>query len=188
MGRATIAAVRMLLVMTVLVGLAYPLAVFGVGRVVYTDRAEGSLVEREGRPVGSSLIGQAFEGPAWFVGRPDAYDPAASGPSNLGPTNPELGAAVRERLEAAGPDGAGPDGEVLADAVTSSASGLDPHISPAYARAQAARVGEARGLDLDDVLALIDEHTQGRTLGVLGEPRVHVLELNLALDEVAPAP
>lgn len=182
MGRATIAAARMLLVMTVLVGVLYPLAVLGVGRVAFADRAEGSLVERDGRVVGSSLIGQAFEGPAWFVGRPDAYDPAASAPSNLGPTNAELGAAVEERLEAAGLDG-----EVPADAVTSSGSGLDPHISPAYARAQAARVAEARGLDLDAVLALIDEHTQGRTFGFLGEPRVHVLALNLALDEVAPA-
>jgi K+-transporting ATPase ATPase C chain len=173
----------MLLVMTVLVGVAYPLVVVGVGKVAFADRAEGSLIEREGRVVGSSLIGQAFEGPAWFMGRPDAYDPAASAPSNLGPTNPELGAAVLERLEAAGLDG-----DVPGDAVTGSGSGLDPHISPAYARAQAPRVAEARGLDLDAVLALIEEHTRDRTFGFLGEPRVHVLELNLALDEVAPAP
>jgi len=186
MGRATVTALRMLTVLTVLVGLLYPLAVWGIGRAAFVDRADGSLVDRDGVVVGSSLIGQAFEGPAWFVGRPDAFDPAASAPSNLGPTNPELGAAVAERLEAIREaDG---DAPVPVDAVTASGSGLDPHIGPAYARLQAPRVAEARGLELRDVMALIEEHTDGRTMGFMGEPRVHVLELNLALDELAPLP
>ncbi len=187
MGRATLSALRMLLVMTVMVGVLYPLAIWGVGRVAFSDRADGSLVTRDGVVVGSSLIGQAFEGPEWFVGRPDAYDPAASAPSNLGPTNPELGAAVSERLDAIeAADGIASD--VPVDAVTGGGSGLDPHISPAYARLQAPRVAEARGLDIDEVIALIERHTQGRTLGFLGEPRVNVLQLNLALEELAPLP
>lgn len=185
MGRATIIAIRMLLVLTVLLGALYPLAVFGVARLAFAHRADGSLIERDGEVVGSSLVGQAFEGPEWFVGRPDAFDPSASGPSNLGPTNPALGAAVRERLTETGLEEADLD-VVPADAVTSSGSGLDPHISPAYARLQAPRVAESRGLELAEVMALIAEHTQGRTLGFLGEPRVHVLELNLALDDLAP--
>ncbi|MET0800584.1 MAG: K(+)-transporting ATPase subunit C [Actinomycetota bacterium] len=187
MGRAIVSALRMLTVMTVVVGLLYPLAIWGVGQVAFSDRADGSLVARDGVVVGSSLIGQAFEGPEWFVGRPDAYDPSASAPSNLGPTNPELGAAVSERLvaiEAA--DGVGAD--VPVDAVTGGGSGLDPHISPAYARLQAPRVAEARGLDIDEVIALIERHTEGRTLGFLGEPRVNVLQLNLALEELASLP
>lgn len=185
MGRATITSIRMLLVLTVVLGVLYPLAVSGVGRLAFADRADGSFIDRDGEAVGSSLIGQAFEGPAWFVGRPDAFDPAASGPSNLGPTNPALGTVVRERLEGLG---VGDSDVVPADAVTTSGSGLDPHISPAYARLQAPRVAEARGLDPAEVIALIEEHTQGRTLGFLGEPRVSVLELNLALDDLAPRP
>jgi K+-transporting ATPase ATPase C chain len=186
MGRAIVSALRMLLVLTFVAGVLYPLAIWGVGRVVFSDRADGSLVTHEGEVVGSSLIGQAFEGPAWFVGRPDAFDPAASAPSNLGPTNPELGAAVSERLDAIRlSDGAT---DVPVDAVTGSGSGLDPHISPAYARLQAPRVAEARGLEVSDVMALIDEHTEGRTFGFLGEPRVNVLRLNLALEELAPLP
>ncbi|HEY5904995.1 MAG TPA: potassium-transporting ATPase subunit KdpC [Actinomycetota bacterium] len=186
MGRAIVSALRMLLVLTVVVGVLYPLAVWGVGRVAFSDRADGSLLSRDGEVVGSSLIGQAFEGPGWFIGRPDAFDPAASAPSNLGPTNPELGAAVSERLDSIkSSDGAS---EVPVDAVTGSGSGLDPHISPAYARLQAPRVAEARGLEVSDVMALIDEHTEGRTFGFLGEPRVNVLRLNLALEELAPLP
>jgi len=186
MGRATVSAIRMLLVLTVVVGVLYPLAIWGVGGVAFSDRADGSLVTRDGEVVGSSLIGQAFEGPAWFAGRPDAYDPAASAPSNLGPTNPELGAAVSERLDAIrSSDGAA---EVPVDAVTGSGSGLDPHISPAYARLQAPRVAGARGLELGDVMTLIEEHTEGRSFGVLGEPRVNVLGLNIALEELAPLP
>ena len=184
MGRAIVSALRMLVVLTVVVGVLYPLAIWGVGRVAFSDRADGSLLARDGEAVGSSLIGQAFEGPGWFIGRPDAFDPAASAPSNLGPTNPELGAAVSERLDSIkSSDGVS---EVPVDAVTGSGSGLDPHISPAYARLQAPRVAEARGLELSDVMALIDEHTEGRTFGFLGEPRVNVLELNIALEELAP--
>jgi potassium-transporting ATPase KdpC subunit len=186
MGRAIVSALRMLLVLTFVAGVLYPLAIWGVGRVAFSDRADGSLVTHDGEVVGSSLIGQAFEGPAWFVGRPDAFDPAASAPSNLGPTNPELGAAVSERLDAIrSSDGAS---EVPVDAVTGSGSGLDPHISPAYARLQAPRVAEARGLEVSDVMALIDEHTEARTFRFLGEPRVNVLRLNLALEELAPLP
>jgi K+-transporting ATPase ATPase C chain len=186
MGRAIVSAVRMLLVLTVVVGVLYPFAIWGVGRIAFSDLADGSFVTHDGEVVGSSLIGQAFDGRAWFVGRPDAFDPAASGPTNLGPTNPELGAAVSERLDAIrSSDGAS---EVPVDAVTGSGSGLDPHISPAYARLQAPRVAEARGLELGDVMTLIEEHTEGRTFGFLGEPRVNVLGLNIALEELAPLP
>lgn len=187
MVRAIVPALRMLAVMTVVVGMLYPLAIWGVGRLAFSDRADGSLVMADGEIVGSALIGQAFEGPEWFTGRPDAYDPAASAPSNLGPTNPALGDLVSERLEAivAGND---VESDVPVDAVTGSGSGLDPHISPAYARLQAPRVAEAVGLDLREVMALIDEHTTGRTFGFLGEPRVHVLELNLALVASASSP
>lgn len=187
MARATLSALRMLVVMTVMVGVLYPLTIWGVGRLAFADRAEGSLVMADGEIVGSVLIGQAFEGLAWFIGRPDAYDPAASAPSNLGPTNPALGEAVSDRLEEIVP-GTGVEAGVPVDAVTGSGSGLDPHISPAYARLQAPRVAEATGLDLGEVMTLIDEHTTGRTFGFLGEPRVLVLELNLALAASAPAP
>jgi K+-transporting ATPase ATPase C chain len=187
MLRATLTGARMLVVMTVLTGLVYPLAVWGVGRTAFPWRADGSFVMRDGEVVGSSLLGQRFDGPAWFHGRPDAFDPAASGPSNLGPTNPALGEAVSQRLLGLAPDLV--EGEAVpVEAFTSSASGLDPHISPAYARVQAPRIADARGLEVDDVIALIDEHTDGRTAGVLGEPRVNVLALNLALDDAAPMP
>ncbi|HEY6568341.1 MAG TPA: potassium-transporting ATPase subunit KdpC [Actinomycetota bacterium] len=184
MRRSLIAALRMLVVLTVLLGIAYPLVITGIGQGLFKDRADGSFVESNGTVVGSSLIGQSFEGPEWFIGRPDAYDPAASAPSNLGPTNPELGKAVEERIDAISAADA-PTGAIPVDAVTSGSSGLDPHISPAYAALQAPRVAEARGLDLDRVLALIEEHTEGRTFGFLGEPRVNVLSLNLALEGLA---
>ena len=184
MLRSVLTSLRMLVVVTIVVGVAYPLAVWGIGQVAFSSRANGSLVTVNGEPVGSSLIGQSFEGPQWFVGRPDAFDPSASAPSNLGPSNPALGDAVRERLDAltAADD---PVGSVPVDAVTGSGSGLDPHISPAYARLQAPRVAAARGLPVTDVLALIDAHTEGRTWGFLGEPRVNVLLLNLALEGLA---
>jgi potassium-transporting ATPase KdpC subunit len=179
-----IAGLRMLLVLTVLLGIAYPLAITGIGQGLFKDRADGSLVETGSATVGSELIGQTFEGPEWFVGRPDAYDPAASAPANLGPNNPELGAAVKERV-AAVTEADAPEGSIPVDAVTGSGSGLDPHISPAYAELQAPRVADARGLELDRVLMLIDEQTEGRTLGFLGEARVNVLLLNLALERIA---
>ena len=188
MRRQIFPAIVVFLALTVLTGIAYPLAVTGVSQLAFNAEANGSLIERDGRVIGSSLIGQAFEGRRYFQPRPsaagDGYDAMSSSASNLGPTNPMLLDAVRERLDAyrelndvtAGT-------EVPIDAVTSSGSGLDPHISSANARLQAPRVAEARGLDLADVLELIDKHTAGRSLGFLGEPGVNVLELNLALDD-----
>ncbi len=172
---------------TLLTGAVYPLAVTLVGQLVFPRQAGGSLIERDGRVVGSRLIGQPFADPRYFWGRlsattPVAYDGMASGGSNLGPLNPALVAQARARiaaLRAADPEAHGP---VPVDLVTASGSGLDPEISPAAAEFQAARVAHARGLGIDVVRRLIREHTRGRTLGVLGEPRVDVLELNLALD------
>lgn len=188
MRRQLLPAVRMLLVLTVLTGLLYPLAMTGIGQTVFGAKADGSLVEdASGTVVGSSLIGQAFEGDQWFQPRPsaagDGYDPTSSSSSNLGPTNPELLDAVAERVEAyRAANGLSATATVPVDAVTASGSGLDPQISVANARLQAARVAEARGLSADEVDTLIDEHTQPRALGFLGEPGVNVLELNLALD------
>jgi K+-transporting ATPase ATPase C chain len=172
----------MFLVLTVVLGLGYPLVTTLVAQLTMSHRANGSLVERDGVPVGSELIGQSFDGPRWFWGRPDAFDPTASGPSNLGPTNAALAEAVQERLSAlSDPVAASPP----IDAVTTSGSGLDPHISPAFARAQAPRVAEARGLDLAEVLALVDSSTEPPELGFLGAERVNVLLLNLALEDLA---
>lgn len=181
-------AVRLLVVMTVLLGVVYPVAVWAVGRLV-PARADGSLVTGPtGAVVGSSLIGQSFTGPQWFWPRPSAagqgYDPLASGGSNLAADNPDLVTAVQTRRSAvAAADGVTPS-QVPPDAVTASGSGLDPDISPAYAREQAARVARARGLSVQAALALVDAHTQGRILGFVGEPRVDVLELNLALERI----
>lgn len=190
MRRQLLPAVRMLLALTLLCGLAYPLVVTGAAQVAFRHQAEGSLVEVDGEPVGSALLGQAFTRPEYFHPRPsaagDGYDATASGASNLGPTHPDLLAAVSDRVDAYRADnGLAADQPVPVDAVTASASGLDPHISVANARLQAARVAEARGLAIGDVLALVDDHTDGRVLGVLGEPGVIVLELNLALDEAS---
>ena len=186
--RQTWAALRMLIVMTALVGLAYPLAMTGLAQVVFPDHADGSVVERDGLAVGSSLIGQSFDGrPEYFQSRPsaagDGYDPLASSASNLGPEHPDLIAAIEERRQAAAAlDGTDPE-EVAPDALLASGSGLDPHISPAYAEQQVARIARERGLSEDAVRALVDEITGGRMLGFLGEPHVNVLRLNLALDE-----
>ncbi len=187
MRRQLVPALRILAVLTVLCGLLYPLLVTGVAQAAFGDRADGSLVRNaQGEVVGSSLLGQAFDGDEWFQPRPsaagDGYDGSSSGSSNLGPTNPELLDAVAERVAAyRTANDLAPDAEVPVDAVTASGSGLDPHISLANARLQAPRVAEARGLPLDDVLALVDEHTDGRSLGFLGEPGVNVVTLNLAL-------
>jgi K+-transporting ATPase ATPase C chain len=182
------AALRALLVLTVLVGLAYPLAVTGVAQIAFSHEADGSLVRRDGVVVGSSLLGQHIDGPEWFHPRPsaagDGYDAKSSGPSNLGPSNRELLDSVEERVDAYRTEnGLDADESVPVDAVTASASGLDPHISVANARLQAPRVAEARGIPASQVLRLIDEHTMHRALGFLGEDAVNVLELNLALDE-----
>lgn len=186
--RQTWTAIRALLILTVVLGVGYPAVVLGLGQLALPAQANGSLVEVDGEVVGSSLIGQAFDGDRWFHSRPsaagDGYDGAASSGSNYGPRNGDLLAAIEERraaIEQA--DGAEP-GEIPADAVTASASGLDPHISPEYALLQVDRVAEARGLDANAVRALVADHTNARDLGYLGEPRVNVLELNIALAEL----
>ncbi len=189
MRRQLLPALVAFLALTVLTGVAYPLVVTGIAQVVFPKRADGSLVERDGVVVGSSLIGQQFAGPRYFHPRPsaagDGYDAMSSSASNLGPTNEDFLAEVGQRIEAYRGENGLQDGDVVpADAVTASGSGLDPHISPENARLQAARVADARGLTEDEVLELVDEHTEGRSLGFLGEPGVNVLELNLALDSV----
>lgn len=178
-------ALRLLLLMTLIVGIAYPLLMFAVGRLV-SGSSDGSYVrDASGVVVGSALIGQQFEGEEWFWPRPsaagDGYDALSSGGSNLAADNPDLVAAVGERQAvAAAADGVRPQ-DVPADAVTASGSGLDPDISPEYARQQVARVATARGLQPDVVAGLVDAAIQGRILGFIGEPRVNVLQLNLAL-------
>lgn len=174
----------MLLVMSLALGVVYPLLVTAGAQGLFGHRANGSMVTVGGAAVGSELLGQPFTGPGWFHPRPGDYDPTASGPSNLGPTNPALGDAVRGALDTVSASDR-PSGSVPVDAVTGSGSGLDPDISPAYARLQAPRVAAARGLDLADVLSLIDARTEGRTFGFLGEPHVNVLLLNLALERLA---
>jgi len=187
MRRQLLSALVVAAVMTVVLGLAYPLLVTGVAQVAFPNRADGSLVRLDGRVVGSRLIGQSFSSPGYFHSRPsaagDGYDGASSAASNLGPSSPDLADAVKERAAAyRAENGLPAAAPVPVDAVTASASGLDPHISPENARLQAPRVARARGISLDRVLALVDRHTDGRTLGVLGEPAVNVLELNLAVD------
>ncbi|MDM7831327.1 potassium-transporting ATPase subunit KdpC [Cellulomonas edaphi] len=186
------AGLRVLLVLSVLLGVAYPLAMTGVGQALFAWQANGSLLTAAGartsdrsQAVGSALIGQQFEGDAWFYPRPsvagDGYDTLASAGSNLGPLSTDLLATVEERrAQVAAEDGVAP-GRVPPDAVTASGSGLDPDISPAYARLQVARVAAARGVPAADVATIVDRLVVGRDLGVLGEPRVNVLRLNLAL-------
>ncbi len=186
-------ALTMVLLLTVLTGLIYPLTVTGIAQVFFPDQANGSLIVREGKVIGSKLIGQHFDKPEYFWGRPSAtapfpYNAAASGGSNLGPSNPVLIDAVKTRvttLRAADP---GNDLPIPVDLVTASGSGLDPHISPAAALYQAKRVARVRGLDENSVLALVSTHTEGRQFGLLGESRVNVLMLNLALDALATEP
>jgi potassium-transporting ATPase KdpC subunit len=188
--RQIIPAIVAFVAFTGLVGLLYPLAITGIAQVAFPSRADGSLVEQDGRVVGSSLIGQDFSGPQYFHPRPssagDGYDAMSSSASNLGPSNPELLQEVRKRLRVyRAENGVPPSQEVPADAVTGSGSGLDPMISPENARLQAQRVADARGMSLEQVLALVGANTTGRSLGFLGEPGVNVLELNLALDNQA---
>jgi len=212
MRRQLLPAILMMVVFTVLLGLAYPLVVTGIAQGALSDRANGSRLEVDGRVVGSKLLGQTFVEPRYFHGRPSAAGAAASGSdaadpdddtktvpndptdlsqdissgSNWGPTNPDLLAAVKERAAAyRDENGLDDDAEVPVDAVTASASGLDPHISIANARVQAHRIARVRDLPLARINELIDEHTDGRSLGFLGEPGVNVLELNVALDRLA---
>ena len=206
------AALRALLTLTIILGLAYPLVMTGIAQAAFPGNAGGSLVTRDGRTVGSDLIGQTFTRPviadgqpqqdadgnsvvepdlAYFQSRPSAagtgYDPTSTSASNLGPENEELIAAVKQRrAQAAELDGVAPS-QVAPDALLASGSGIDPHISPAYAQQQTARVARERGLTEAEVRNLVVEHTQGRVLGVLGEARVNVLRLNLALDELTGA-
>ena len=176
-------------VFVVLLGVLYPLTAMLIGQVAFGDKADGSLIERDGVVVGSELIGQTFVAPQYFHPRPSAagagYDGSASSGSNYGPLNPDFLTAVSERVAAYRTDnGLSDDVTVPVDAVTASASGLDPHISIANARLQAARVATERGLERETVDALIEEHTDGRSLGFLGEPGVNVVMLNLTLDDL----
>lgn len=186
--RQSLAGLRLLIAFTVLLGLAYPLALTGVGQVVFHHEANGSIVQLSGKEVGSSLIGQDFRGEQWFHSRPSAgdYDALASGATNLGPSSPELLKSIEKAKAAIAKDDGVAPSDVPADAVTSSGSGLDPDISPAYAAIQVARVARARGLSTAEVSRLVAEHTEGRNLGFLGEPVVNVLDLNIALQRVAP--
>ncbi|MBM7411975.1 K+-transporting ATPase ATPase C chain [Clavibacter michiganensis] len=184
-------AVRAMAVLTVVLGVGYTAVVTGVGQLALPAQADGSLVSADGQVVGSSLIGQSFQDsdgdalPEWFQSRPsaagDGYDASASSGSNLGPENDDLVTSIEDRKAAiAESDGVDP-ATIPADALTASASGLDPHISPEYAREQVARIASARGIPEQQVERLVDEHVQGRDLGYLGEPTVNVLELNIAL-------
>ncbi|HKA83179.1 MAG TPA: K(+)-transporting ATPase subunit C [Acidimicrobiales bacterium] len=219
MRAQVLAALRAILVFTVLLGLAYPLAITGVSQLFFNDKADGSLVENaDGEVVGSKLLGQTFTGEEYFHGRPSAagggasgseidvldddgnptgetmlasaddISTAASGGSNLGPTNEDLLATVQDRIDAyRDENGLDANEPVPVDAVTASGSGVDPSISITNARLQAPRVAEARGMDVDEVRALVDDHTSSRSLGFLGEKGVNVLELNIALDELSPS-
>ncbi|MFE2542212.1 potassium-transporting ATPase subunit KdpC [Actinacidiphila glaucinigra] len=197
--RNHVAALRMLLVFTVLLGIAYPLAVTGVAQAAFSDQANGSRITQDGKTVGSSLIGQSFNlpkknpddaeevaqpDPKWFQPRPGGYDPLVTGASNLGPNDEGLVKTIKERRAAVAEfDGVAPE-DVPVDAVTASGSGLDPHISPEYAREQVERVAEARGLDAAAVRKLVEDHVEGRVLDFLGAERVNVVELNQALTEL----
>ncbi len=180
-------ALTMLLLMTVLTGVVYPLTVTGLAQLFFQEQANGSVIVREGKVIGSNLIGQYFDKPEYFWSRPSAttpfpYNAAASGGSNLGPTNPVLIEAVKARVIALRAADPGNDVAIPVDLVTSSGSGLDPHISPAAALYQVKRVARARGLDEAVVRTLLSEHTEERQFKLLGEQRVNVLQLNLALD------
>ena len=180
-------ALRMLVILSALTGIIYPLLVTGVAKVAFPRAADGSLIVADGKTLGSELIGQPFDDPKYFRSRPSAtspqpYNAMASSGSNLGPRNPALADAVKDRIKALRDADPGNTAAVPVDLITASGSGLDPHISVAAAEYQLSRVAKARGLTEEQVRALLNANTEGRTLGVLGEPRVNVLELNIALD------
>ena len=184
-------AIRATIVLTILTGLAYPLLVTGLAQAFFHRQSNGSLVEKNGIAIGSELIGQRFTRPEYFHGRPsaagnDGYDATVSGGSNLGPTNQKLVDRVQADIKKFRAENPGFTGPIPADLLTSSASGLDPHISPASAEAQLARVAAARGVTPDSIQALVDRRTEGRQWGIFGEPRVNVLLLNLDLDRTTP--
>jgi K+-transporting ATPase ATPase C chain len=181
-------AIAITVVLTVLLGIIYPLVVTGLAQVMFPAKAAGSLIEKDGKVIGSSLIGQPFTGLGYFHSRPSAagtgYDATASGGTNLGPTSQKLIDNVKTAAESLRQEN--PGTPIPIDLVTASASGLDPHITPAAAEFQVPRVAKERGLNSDEVRRLVREHSEGRQFGLLGEPRVNVLELNLALDGVRP--
>ena len=187
--RNLVIAILMTIVTTLLLGVVYPLVVTGIAQLVFPEKANGQLIQRDGKVVGSRIIGQAFSSPGYFRGRPSAagtgYDAANSGGTNLGPTNKKLIDAVKANVDAARKENASA-AAVPIDFVTASASGLDPHVSPATAAFQVPRVARERGVTTADIQRLVDAHTEGRQLGLLGEPVVNVLELNLALDAQMP--
>jgi potassium-transporting ATPase KdpC subunit len=189
LGALTGQALGMLAVLTLLTGAVYPLLVTGIAKTAFTEQANGSLLVRQGKVIGSRWIGQPFEDPKYFFSRrsstsPSPYNGGASSGSNMGPTNEAISKAAQERIDQLRALDPGNAVLIPVDLATTSASGLDPHITPAAARYQAGRVARARGLPIERVQTLIDAHTEGRSLGILGEPRVNVLLLNLALDEV----
>ena len=186
--RNIVTAALMTVVTTVLLGIVYPLAVTGIAQAIFPDKANGQLIEQNGKVIGSRIIGQGFSSPGYFRSRPSAagtgYDAANSAGTQLGPTNKKLIDNVKANVEAARKENA--TASVPVDLVTTSASGLDPHLSPAAADFQVGRVARERGISEADVRAIVAAHTEGRQLGFLGEPRVNVLELNLALDASHP--
>ena len=187
MIKTTLQSIRALIVFTVITGVAYPLIVTGIAQVAFKHQANGSLIEKDGKVLGSELIGQPFSDPKYFWSRasatsPQPYNGASSSGSNQGPTNPALKEAVEGQVKALRDAGGNPSTPVPVDLVTASGSGLDPHISPAAANYQIARVAKARNISEEKVKALVQQHTDGRQLGILGEPTVNVLTLNLALD------
>lgn len=188
MAKTVTRALLLFLMMTLITGIAYPLAVTGVAQVIFTKQANGSMVYQKGKPVGSELIGQSFSSPKYFHSRPsaagkDGYDAAASSGSNLGPINETLIKSIGERASAVrGENNLSKDAAVPSDMVTASGSGLDPHITPEAALIQVTGVAKARQLPEEKVRNLVEQHIEGRQLGLLGEPRVNVLKLNMALD------